>query len=156
MILPIDVQIYYFLSTIIAGSGIGVMYDVYRILRGFKSPRKFITAVSDILFWTFAAIITFIFFLYTNHGDLGYYTFLGLSIGLLIYFRIVSKWFIKILRWILYYILKTIRIFSILILYPFKMLKYGANFIVYKIRELMGTGIKATKTKFKKIIKTKK
>jgi spore cortex biosynthesis protein YabQ len=151
MILPVKTQIYYFLSTIIAGFGVGIMYDVYRIIRGFNSPKKFMTAVSDLLFWVLAAIITFTFFLYTNYGDLGYYTFLGLSIGLFIYFKLISKRFIKTLRWILYYIFKGFRMLLIFIIYPFKLIRYIIKLAFFKSKDYLYITIRGTKQEIIKI-----
>jgi spore cortex biosynthesis protein YabQ len=156
MILPVEVQLYYFLSTLIAGLGVGVMYDIYRIIRGFNSPKKFMTAISDMLFWVLVAIITFIFFLQTNKGDLGYYTFIGLSIGVLIYFKYISKALLNALRWILYYIIKIFRLILIMLIYPFRLLRYGINLLFFKTSELVVKGVKGSKKGIKKIIDKRK
>jgi spore cortex biosynthesis protein YabQ len=134
MILSIEVQIFYFLSTIAAGFFVGIMFDTYRILRGFNYPNKFITAVSDLLFWIFAALVTFIFFLYTNNGDLRYYTFVGLFLGLFIYFKTISKPFANILKWIIYIIIKAFRMLMVLLLYPIRLLRYLVNYLFYTLR----------------------
>lgn len=142
MVLSIQVQLYYFLSTIAAGIFVGIMFDTYRILRGFNCPNKFITAVSDLLFWIFAALVIFIFFLYTNNGDLRYYTFVGLIAGLVIYFKTISKPFAKSLQWIIYFIIKALRMLLVLLLYPIRLLRYLLNYLLYGLRLV---GIKGAK-----------
>jgi spore cortex biosynthesis protein YabQ len=156
MILPVETQLFYFLSTLIAGFGVGIMYDVYRVIRGFNSPKRIVTAISDLLFWILTAIITFVFFLYTNYGDLGYYTFLGLSIGIFIYLRLLSKRFIKTLRWILYFIFKCFRMLLILIIYPIRLIRYGISFLLYKFKEYIFLGVKGSKNQVHKIINNRK
>lgn len=135
MILPINTQIFYFLYTAIAGIIIGIMFDIYRILRGFNHPNKFITAISDLLFWVLAAIVIFIFFSLTNNGELRYYTFMGIIIGLFLYFKLFSRVIIKTLRFIIYYFIKFFRIIIILIFYPIKLIGYGLKIIKYKVKK---------------------
>ncbi|QCX33755.1 spore cortex biosynthesis protein YabQ [Caloramator sp. E03] len=133
MILPINTQIYYFLSTTVAGVIIGIMFDIYRIIRGFNNPNRLITAFSDLLFWIFAAIVLFIFFFITNNGELRYYTFVGIIIGLFLYFELISKFILKTLRVILYYTMKFFRTIIILIFYPIRLFSYGFKVMIYEI-----------------------
>jgi spore cortex biosynthesis protein YabQ len=155
MVLRIDVQIYYFLSTILAGIVVGVMFDTYRILRGFNCPNKLVTAVSDMLFWIFAAVLTFIFMLYTNNGDLRYYIFVGLFLGLFIYFKLISKKFANILRYTVYIIIKSFRIIINLILYPMRLIRYAVNYLLFKLSKFKKVKVKGLdmKTSVKKALK---
>lgn len=135
MILPINRQIYYLLTTFVAGLLIGILFDIYRIVRGFNSPNKLITAFSDFLFWIFSAIMIFSFFFITNNGELRYYTFVGILIGLFIYFKLISLFILESLRFIMYYIIKFFRIIMILIFYPIRLLNYGFKFLIFVIRK---------------------
>lgn len=153
MILSIDIQIYYFLSTVAAGMIIGIMFDIYRIVRGFNYLNRFITAVSDFLFWILAAVITFIFFLYTNNGDLRYYTFVGLILGLFIYFKLISRFFMNSLRLVIYYVLKFFRIIIILLFFPIKLIRYFFRYAAYKSREAVKLSINSSKAAIKKLNK---
>lgn len=137
MVLPVNIQIYYFLSTLVAGVTTGIFFDIYRVIRGFNNPNKFITALSDVLFWILAGIIIFIFFLYFNNGDMGYYTFLGILMGILIYFIALSNKFIKGLTVFIYFIFKFIRIIIISIVYPIKLVRYMLRCILYKFKYIM-------------------
>jgi spore cortex biosynthesis protein YabQ len=153
MVLSIDTQIYYFISTIIAGIFIGIMFDVYRILRGFKGPNKVITAISDLLFWILAALIVFIFFLYTNNGDLRYYTFIGLSFGIFIYFKLISRRLIYVLRRVIYFTLKFFRVIINLIFYPIRLLRYFLKYLIFKIKGLKKISLNGKLNKLKNLLK---
>lgn len=88
-------QMYTFLVFIICGIIIGIIFDVFRILRrSFKTP-DFLTYIEDILFW----IITCILFAYTiftyNNGEIRLYIFIAALIGILIYILTISKYIIK-------------------------------------------------------------
>lgn len=133
MILPINTQIYYFLFTTVAGAIIGIMFDIYRIIRGFNNPNKLITAFSDLLFWILSSIVLIIFFFITNNGELRYYTFVGIIIGLFLYFELISKFILETLRVIVYYAMKFFRTIMILIFYPIRLFSYGFKVVIYKI-----------------------
>ncbi len=124
MILPTLTQLYYFILVIISGVFTGVMFDIYRICRGLDSPKRVLTAVSDTLFWILAGLIIFLFFLYTNHANFGYYTFVGLFIGLYLYLKYLSRPFTKMLNIIIYYSGKILRVMIVILIYPFKLFYY--------------------------------
>lgn len=145
MILPANVQLYFFLTTIIAGLAVGIMFDIYKNIRGFDNPGKLVTIISDLLFWILAAILIFIFFLYSNYGYLRYNSFIGLIIGLYVYFRFISKAITKALKWSTYYILKFFRILIILVFYPIKLLRYFLHLVFNRTRDGVSKGFLKSK-----------
>lgn len=89
-------QLYTLFIFIISGSIIGILFDLFRILRkSFKTP-DIITYIEDISFW----IITGLFLLYIifkySFGEIRIYMFISLIIGLIIYFLTISKYFISL------------------------------------------------------------
>ena len=66
--MPLDTNIQFsiILYALLAGILTGLMFDLYRIIRGSKVP-KVIIVVEDILFWGLAAMVVFAFLLYTNY-----------------------------------------------------------------------------------------
>ncbi|KRQ86679.1 Spore protein YabQ [Caloramator mitchellensis] len=131
MLLNINTQLLYFFSNVIAGFMVGVMFDIYRVIRGFKNPNRILTAISDILFWILASLITFIFMLVTNNVNIRYYTFIALFIGLYFYFSLISRMFLDILRYFVYYFIKLIRLLIRLILFPFKLIRILIIYTIY-------------------------
>lgn len=129
MIIPASTQIYYFLCALLGGLIVGLMIDGYRSIRYWSSPRGFMAATSDMLFWILCAIIIFAFFLYANNGDFRYYTIIGMGLGILLYFKLLSRVILKAMRWIIYYIGKAIRITWRVTIFPFKAILYTVRFI---------------------------
>lgn len=150
MILPVNEQLYYFLTAIAGGLFIGIMFDIYRIIRGFDTPGKLITIISDLLFWIFTGIATFMFFLYTNNAYLQYSIFIGLGLGLYIYFGLISKPFLNALKWIVYYAIKFFRVLIIFIIYPIRLIRYLLKLGFYKGKNAALSGYCNSKTFFKK------
>ena len=89
MLIPIRSQFNLIAYSVLAGVLTGVLFDIYRIIRGMENPNKLLTFIEDILFWIFAAISVFAFLLYTGHVYVGIYLYLYIAFGLYIYIRLI-------------------------------------------------------------------
>ncbi len=96
-------QVYGFAATIAAGLSLGLLFDLYRLWRRATRPQKAVTALSDILFWTVATPVTYFYRLMGNWGELRFYVFLGLLLGLFLYFSVFSVIVINFLITVGYY-----------------------------------------------------
>ena len=89
-------QGYIFVIFILNGFLIGILFDIFRILRKSFKTKDIVTYIEDILFW----IITGIFLLYSvfrfNNGEIRLYMFIAILIGVLLYMLILSSYIIKI------------------------------------------------------------
>lgn len=116
-------QAYLFGIYIVCGILIGILFDLFRILRkSFKTPDA-ITYIQDIIFGILTGIfLIFILFIF-NNGELRFYIFLALTIGLILYLLTISKLFIKIsVKFIIVIKKIIIKILSVII-YPIKLIK---------------------------------
>lgn len=115
-------QAYLFLMFVINGILIGILFDVFRILRkSFKTP-DFITYIEDIIFWILTGILTLYFIFYYNNGEIRFYIFLGIMLGILIYMLTISKHIINFSVTIITFFKDiTIKI-SKIILYPLRLI----------------------------------
>lgn len=87
---------YVFIAFILNGFLIGIIFDCFRILRkSFKTP-DFVTYIEDVLFGTITGLLILYSIFKFNNGELRFYLFLGIFFGLLIYFLVFSRVFIKI------------------------------------------------------------
>ncbi len=85
-------QFYAFLLTIVAGASIGIVFDVYRVLRANRNPAKrWLGIVYDVLYWVVVTPTVSIILLVGNWGDLRYYVLLGMALGLFVYFQVFSS-----------------------------------------------------------------
>jgi len=81
-----------FVTTLVTGALLGVIFDFYRVLRGIFKPRAVITYLFDCLYWLFATILAFATLLASNWGELRLYVFMGLAGGAAIYYRLLSRY----------------------------------------------------------------
>lgn len=124
---------------IISGIVIGIIFDIFRILRKtFKTP-DFLTYIEDALFWILTGFFLLFMIFVFQGGQIRNYTVLGIFIGVISYILTISKYFIKINVYIVNIfkniIQKTLKILS----YPFKILFKPISFLVININKYFFT-----------------
>ncbi|MCY6371965.1 spore cortex biosynthesis protein YabQ [Clostridium ganghwense] len=124
MIIPINAQVNLIIYSILAGVLTGILFDIYRLIRGFENPDVIITLVEDVLFWVFAGILVFIFLLCYSYVYMGTYLYLYIALGLYIYIKFISKYFLRIQFRLMKMLSKIFRIIKNLIIYPIDLLIY--------------------------------
>lgn len=78
------------LYMMLAGGAMGVAYDSYRVLSLKFAFPKWLNAMLDLLYWLWAALLVFRMLYAGNQGQLRFYVFLGLFLGVWIYFLAFS------------------------------------------------------------------
>lgn len=115
-------QAFLFIAFIINGILIGIIFDIFRVFRRTFKTTDIITYIEDTIFWIIAGLLTLYFIFCFNNGEIRFYIFLGIFLGIVIYMLLFSKYFIKInvtiINFVKSIICKTISI----ILYPLKLL----------------------------------
>lgn len=119
MLLPLNAQISIVLFSFLSGLLVGILFDGYRLIRGFKVPKA-ILIIEDTLFWIITSIIIFIFLLILNYGFLGFYVYIFIGFGILTYLAIFSNKIVRVENKIAKVSFRTIRIFGKNIRYIFK------------------------------------
>lgn len=89
-------QAYLFIIFTINGIIIGILFDLFRILRRSFKTTDIITYIQDILFWILTGFILLYSIFTFSNGEIRFYMILGIFIGCLIYMLMFSKYFIKI------------------------------------------------------------
>ena len=108
-------QLINMLLFILTGIVIGVLFDIFRIIRrSFKTP-DFLTYIEDIVFWLLAGIILLFTIFTFNNGEIRLYIFVSMLFGLTLYILTLSKFFIKIN-------VKIIGIIKKIVCYPIKLI----------------------------------
>ena len=80
----------------LTGTTIGILFDIFRIIRRSFKTADFITYIEDVCFWCLAGLILLFSIFTFNNGELRLYIFLGILFGALIYLLTISKYFILI------------------------------------------------------------
>ena len=124
--MPLDTNIQFriILYALLAGILTGLMFDLYRIIRGNKIPKAIIV-VEDILFWVLAAMSIFTFLLYTNYAFLGVYVYAFMLVSLGLYMRFISNKCIRFELMVVNGVSKILRVTFKNIIYPIKIIFYN-------------------------------
>lgn len=109
MLLPLKTQFLIILFSFLGGALAGIIFDGYRLIRGFKVP-KFVIIIEDILFWILCSMTVFVFLLEFNQAFLNLYVYLFIILGLIFYLTFFSKYIVKIENYLSIVIFKIIRI----------------------------------------------
>lgn len=91
-------QLYAFLVMMGAGSALGAVYDVFRVVRGIAGSRSWLAWLSDALYWAAAAPVVITLLLHANGGELRSYVVLGAALGAVLYFGLLSQYVLGGLR----------------------------------------------------------
>lgn len=126
MIISLLNQVRLIIFGLLSGIITGVLFDIYRLIRGFENPNKILTIIQDLLFWTLTSIVVFIFLMYTNEGYINFYVYVCLIIGAYLYLKLFSRVFIKLQYKLFKFNGKAFRVVRNVILYP-------ANLMFYKL-----------------------
>ena len=114
----------------VTGIVIGVLFDIFRILRKSFKTADWLTTLQDILFWILAGFVILFSIFKFNNGEIRSYIFVGIALGVLIYMLTLSKYIVKYSVIIIKFIKKIVsypinlilKIFKLFIIKPVKFL----------------------------------
>ena len=100
----VQFQSYVFFYSVYGGILIGVLYDIYSVIKGRKKDERLITSFWDVLFLfsVFAVVIWTVFS--SNYGDIRSYVFIGFLVGFYLYEKLLGR----IAAGVLYFLFRNI------------------------------------------------
>lgn len=120
-------QLKFFVISLAVGFAMGVVYEVFRLIRLISPKNRILCFVCDVLFMSLASLISFVLTVVINLGIVRWYILLGEVLGFFVYmrtagrvsgaiFRLIRKVIVKVL-WIIFTPLRLlwhliVRIFS--------------------------------------------
>ncbi|NDI37057.1 spore cortex biosynthesis protein YabQ [Chengkuizengella sediminis] len=121
---------------IISGMLLGVIYDIYRVVASQFHFRRWIISSLDIIYWILSTLFVFRMLYLSNSGEVRFYVFLGLTLGIIFHYVYFSPLTIKIIILLIGWIKALIRfvkkLFYAFIIFPLKMI-YRCILILFGI-----------------------
>lgn len=77
------------------GIFITFVYDIFRIFRRIIPHKSFLVSVEDICFWMYCAAKVFLMMYHESDGTLRWFAVLGALVGMMLYRKLVSPFFVK-------------------------------------------------------------
>ena len=97
MELPVVFQGRLFLTAILMGMVLAVVYDLLRIFRRIVPHGNVLIGIEDFFFWIWTAFWSFSVLYRENDGSLRMYTIIAMGIGMILYHQTLSNLLVKIL-----------------------------------------------------------
>lgn len=92
---PVISENLFLLYSLGMGIFITFIYDILRIIRRVFAHKNILISIEDILFWVFCAISVFYLMHTESNGTLRWFAVLGALVGMLLYKKTVSPFFVK-------------------------------------------------------------
>lgn len=149
-------QLYSLFIYIISGFIIGILFDIFRILRKSFNTPDFITYLEDIIFWILTGFILLYILLNFSYGQIRLYNIIGLIIGFILYMILISKTFIKVNVIIINFIKSIFNKIINILLFPIKKFLNILKKFLLPFTFLVINIKKTTNNFYKTILKSKK
>lgn len=144
-----------FLTSIYGGLVAGFIYDLYRTIRYYSKPRKFISYLGDLFFWTIMTSLFFYILIKVNWGEIRGYIILGFILGIFLYMKIFSKYIYPICVKIGSIVKKIVKGILCILLWPLSQIKKKSSYTLKRCKNIPIV-LKRELKRYKKIISTKK
>lgn len=96
----IENQMYVFVMTVAIGSIMGLIFDLFRVIRRKGNTKDIVVYLQDILFWLLVTIIIIVSTFLINNGELRGYMIFGYVLGGIFYILLFSQFVRKTLSFI--------------------------------------------------------
>lgn len=137
-------QAYLFLIFVINGIFIGLLFDLFRILRISFKTKDFVTYIEDIIFWIITGAIVLYSIFTFNNGEIRLFMFLAIVIGVILYMTLFSHYIITLS-------VHVIKLFKKIFGFIYKIIKVPFTYICKIIKKVFFKPISFITINIKKI-----
>lgn len=126
----IGMEVQFFLTSIIWGIILLIIYDVLRIFRRVIAHKWFFVAVEDVLFWVMSAFLIFRMMYQQNNGIIRGFSILGMTLGMVVYNQSLSEYAVRWISKVFLFIAMVIKKVVAFLTKPIRVItKYGKKII---------------------------
>lgn len=97
----VQFQSYVFSYSIYGGIIIGILYDIYRVVRGKKKNERLFTSFWDVLFLFSVFVVVLWAIFSSSYGDIRAYVFIGFVVGFYLYEKLLSRIIVGVFHFLL-------------------------------------------------------
>lgn len=144
-------QAFLFIIFTLDGILIGILFDCFRVLRKTFKTKDFVTYIEDILFWLFTGFIILYSMCMFCDGELRFFMFIGIIIGIFMYMITISRYVIKVSVFIINFFKKVLAFpFQLIYKVTKKFIFRPILFICVNIRKIFSRNLKENRGFFLK------
>lgn len=147
---------YFLLYSLLLGISVTVLYDLLRIFRRVVGHSDWLVSLEDFLYWIVVAICVFYMMHKENNGTLRWFAILGAAVGMLLYKKLISRFFVEYVAKALCFLLKMLGKFLHVLFTPLRFLLGKCGKVAKDAGKKGGRGLRFLKKKLTRGIKTLK
>ncbi|MBQ8057201.1 MAG: spore cortex biosynthesis protein YabQ [Ruminococcus sp.] len=126
-------QTIYFIFSILFGVILSTLYDTVRVLRFMGFTKLWQIILTDVVYFFFCGVLTFLFSLPFNNGSVRYFVIFGEAVGFILYRFTLGEFMSKVYCFLISVIRKIFeKSLKIVIFFSNKLLKAN-SFVVYNV-----------------------
>jgi spore cortex biosynthesis protein YabQ len=148
----VQFQSYIFSYSVYGGILIGILYDIYRALRGRRKRDRLITSLWDVLFLLSVFIVVMWAIFSSSYGDIRAYVFVGFLVGFYLFEKLLGRIMVRIVFFVYRNITSLLKKTNSVLALPVKLLCSFLYHCYNGIVRLLGRG----KIKLRKVRKLPK
>ncbi|MBE6835236.1 MAG: hypothetical protein E7515_03175 [Ruminococcaceae bacterium] len=149
-------QTYNFFVSVGFGFALGIVYDVFFIIRNLISKRKWVTVVCDVIFTLFSSLMSFLLLLSVTDGQIRFYVILGELIGFFVYYFSLGVFIVKICEKITAVLKKLFAVVKRFFLFVFRVISFPFRKLFKLLKGIFKKIYEKTLKNTKKIVKKSK
>ncbi|WP_371320264.1 spore cortex biosynthesis protein YabQ [Chengkuizengella axinellae] len=85
------------ITMIVSGMMLGVIFDIYRVVASQFHFRRWLISLLDVVYWILSTLFVFRMLYLSNSGEVRFYIFIGLTVGVIFHYVYFSSITIKII-----------------------------------------------------------
>lgn len=133
----VSAQATIFLLAILNGIFLGFLYDLLRVFRRMVKHPRWLVSLQDFIYWVVSSLIIFMEIFNNNDGSLRGFLCLGVFLGLVLYFLLISKLVLTVFMKVYYFIVKIVKGILHILWLPLKLILKPITFIIRKLQKLL-------------------
>ncbi|QHW32139.1 spore cortex biosynthesis protein YabQ [Paenibacillus rhizovicinus] len=133
MSVSLSVQWWTMMTMLLSGIGMGIVFDGYRVVSDELRISRIWVPVFDLLYWIAATIAVFQVLSSSNHGEVRFYVFLGLILGIGCYYWLFSRITVSLVK----LLIRTVRAITGFVIKTFELLIIKPLILFYRLAKLL-------------------
>lgn len=121
------------MTMLLSGIGMGIVFDGYRVVSDELRISRIWVPVFDLLYWIAATLTVFQVLSSSNHGEVRFYVFLGLLLGIGCYYWLFSKITVRLVR----LLIETVRALTRFAVKCFRLLIVKPLVLLFRLAKLL-------------------
>jgi len=134
----VQFQSYVFSYMVYGGILVGILYDIYRVIKGKKRNDRLFTSLWDVLFLVSVFIVVMWAVFSSSYGDIRSYVFIGFVVGFYLYEKLLGRIAVGVFHFLIKNIVGFFKQTNSILVFPIKLVCSFICQCYYALARLLG------------------